>query len=191
MEKVKVKNISDLIESIAPLQLQEHYDNSGLLVGSPETEVTGILLCLDSTEEVVDEAIRLGCNLIIFSGLKKINGKNYVERAVIKAIKNNICIYAAHTNLDNIIGGVNTKIAEKLGLINTRILKNKSDILKKLVTFSPVSKSEKLREALFKAGAGHIGNYDSCSFNLEGTISAIRLSEIKINYMKSVKLELN
>ncbi|MFN6039647.1 MAG: Nif3-like dinuclear metal center hexameric protein [Bacteroidota bacterium] len=183
MEKVKVKNISDLIESIAPLQLQEHYDNSGLLVGSPETEVTGILLCLDSTEEVVDEAIRLGCNLIIahhpiiFSGLKKINGKNYVERAVIKAIKNNICIYAAHTNLDNIIGGVNTKIAEKLGLINTRILKNKSDILKKLVTFCPVSKSEKLREALFKAGAGHIGNYDSCSFNLEG-IGTFRANDL-------------
>ena len=174
MEKVKVKNISELIERIAPSQLQEHYDNSGLLVGSPETEVTGIILCLDSTEDVIEEAITLGYNLIIahhpiiFNGIKKLNGKNYVERAVIKAIKNNICIYAAHTNLDNIIGGVNSKIAEKLGLINTRILKNKTEILKKLVTFCPISKAEKLREALFKTGAGHIGNYDSCSFNLNG-----------------------
>ena len=174
MEKIKVKEIVDVIESFAPPLLQESYDNSGLIIGSPETEVKGILLCLDSTEKVIDEAISLGFNLIIahhpiiFSGLKKLNGKNYVERAVIKAIQHHICIYAAHTNLDNIIGGVNSKIAEKIGLVHTKILCNKSDFLKKLVTYCPIDHAEKLRESLFRAGAGNISNYDSCSFNSEG-----------------------
>jgi len=170
-----IKDISNLIESIAPLSLQEGYDNAGLVVGDPSTTVKGILICLDSTEEVIDEAIKLNCNLviahhpIIFSGLKKLNGKNYVERTVIKAIKNNIAIYAAHTNLDNAWGGVNFKIAEKLGLVNCEILSSKQDLLRKLITFCPVDKADEVRSALFNAGAGHIGNYDECSFNSEGT----------------------
>lgn len=170
-----IKQISDFIESVAPLSLQEEYDNAGLVVGNPSVEVTGILICLDSTEEVIDEAIKLNCNLVIahhpivFSGIKKLNGKNYVERTVIKAIKNDIAIYAAHTNLDNILGGVNFKIAEKLGLVNCRILSPKNATIRRLITFCPVDKAEEVRSALFNAGAGHIGNYDECSYNSEGT----------------------
>lgn len=170
-----IKDICNLIESIAPLSLQEGYDNAGLIVGEPGTKISGILLCLDSTEAVVDEAIKLKCNLIIahhpiiFSGLKKLNGKNYVERTIIKAIKNNIAIYAAHTNLDNVTGGVNFKIAEKLGLINCRILSPKTSLLKKLIAFCPTDKADEVRTAIFNAGAGNIGNYDQCSFNSEGT----------------------
>ncbi|MEW6468247.1 MAG: Nif3-like dinuclear metal center hexameric protein [Bacteroidota bacterium] len=171
---MKVKEISAYIESIAPLSLQESYDNAGLLVGSPEQEASAALICLDSTEEVIDEAVKRGCNLviahhpIIFSGLKKINGKNYVERAVIKAIQNNVAIYAAHTNLDNVRQGVNARIAQRLGLRNCRILSPRIGLLRKLVTFCPVEKADTVRQALFAAGAGHIGNYDQCSFNTEG-----------------------
>ncbi len=169
-----IKDISNLIESIAPLSLQEGYDNAGLIVGDPSATVKGVLICLDSTEEVIDEAIKLNCNLVIahhpivFSGLKKLNGTNYVERTVIKAIKNDIAIYAAHTNLDNVWGGVNFKIAEKLGLVNCEILSSKQDLLRRLITFCPLEKAAEVRDALFKAGAGHIGKYDECSFNSEG-----------------------
>ena len=172
---IKVKDIIGHLESIAPLAYQEDYDNSGLITGNKEMILTGALICLDSTEEVLDEAIRLKCNLVIahhpivFSGLKKINGSNYVERVIIKAIRNDIAIYAAHTNLDNVMGGVNSKIAEKLGLKNTSILSPKAELLKKLVTFCPVNKAEEVRQALFAAGAGRIANYDECSFNAEGT----------------------
>ncbi len=169
-----IKDITNYLETIAPLSLQESYDNCGLIVGDPSAEVKGITICLDSTEEVILEAKKNGCNLviahhpIIFSGLKKLNGKNYVERTVISAIKNDVAIYAAHTNMDNIIGGVNRMIADKIGLQNLRILAPKAGILKKLVVFVPKDHSEKVRLALFEAGAGSIGNYDECSFNIEG-----------------------
>lgn len=137
-------------------------------------EVNGALLCLDSTEDVLEEAQKLGVNLVIahhpivFGGLKRFNGKNYVERTVIKAIKNDIAVYAIHTNLDNVIDGVNDKIAEKLGLKNTRILAPKRELLKKLVVFAPKKEAAVVREAMFTAGAGNIGNYSECSFNTEG-----------------------
>ncbi len=172
---IKLKEITDHIESIAPLAYQENYDNAGLICGDEDMQITGAIICLDSTEAVIDEAITMNCNLIIahhpivFSGLKKFNGKNYVERVVIKAIKNNIAIYAAHTNLDSVLGGVNSKIAEKLGLKNCKILSPQKNGLKKLITFCPEDKAENLRQALFEAGAGAIGNYSECSFNSLGT----------------------
>ncbi len=170
-----LKTIITEIEKFAPLAYQESYDNCGLLTGNKEQEITGAILCLDCTEAIVEEAIHKKCNLviahhpIIFGDLKKLNGSNYVERTVIKAIQHNIAIYACHTNLDNVKLGVNKKIADKLGLINQQILAPKKSLLKKLVTFVPGSHLEKVREALFQSGAGNIGNYDSCSFVLEGT----------------------
>ncbi|WP_257658603.1 Nif3-like dinuclear metal center hexameric protein [Parapedobacter lycopersici] len=166
--------LTSYLESLAPLAYQESYDNSGLLVGSPDREVHHALVSLDCTEAVVDEAIRLGCDLIIshhpivFRGLKRFNGSNYVERVIIKAIKHDIAIYAIHTNLDNVAGGVNGKIAERLGLRQTQILLPKGDLLNKLVVFVPVDHATAVREALFAAGAGDIGKYDACSFNVAG-----------------------
>ncbi|HLN73104.1 MAG: Nif3-like dinuclear metal center hexameric protein [Methylococcaceae bacterium] len=171
---MQIKEITQYIESIAPLAYQESYDNAGLIVGNANDEVSGILITLDITEEIIDEAIRKGLNLVIshhpivFSGLKKLNGRNYVERSVIKAIRNNIAIYSAHTNLDGVFGGVNSKICEKLKLQNCRMLVPMQGFLKKLVTFVPTEDAESVRTALFEAGAGHIGNYDSCSYNLTG-----------------------
>lgn len=171
----QIKEITNVIEAFAPLRLQEDYDNAGFITGNALSECTGALLSLDCTEDVVKEAIEKKCNLIIahhpivFKGLKKITGSNYVERTIILAIKNDIAIYACHTNIDNVLGGVNAKIAEKLGLRNIRILSPKTDILKKLVVFVPSSHANNVRQALFDNGAGHIGNYDSCSFNLNGT----------------------
>ncbi|MBC7863243.1 MAG: Nif3-like dinuclear metal center hexameric protein [Bacteroidia bacterium] len=170
-----LSEILNEIEQLAPASLQESYDNAGLLTGNRSMKITGALICLDSIEAVIDEAIENKFNLviahhpIIFSGLKKINGNNYVERVIIKAIKNDIAIYAAHTNLDNVINGVNAKISEKIGLKNLQILSPKDGLLKKLVTFCPNEQAAKVREALGRAGAGSIGNYDNCSFNLEGT----------------------
>ena len=172
---MKIAVVIGHLESVAPPSLQENYDNAGLLTGNANWECTGILCVLDSTEDVIEEAIQKKCNLvvahhpIIFGGLKKINGKNYVERTVIKAIKNDIAIYAIHTNLDNVIDGVNGRMADKLGLINRAILAPKAGILKKLITFVPVEFNEKLKQAIFQAGGGHIGNYSECSFGVEGT----------------------
>ncbi len=171
---MKIKEIISYLETIAPLSYQESYDNSGLIVGSPNDEVHKILISLDCTESVVDEAIDKGCNLIIshhpivFKGLKRFNGSNYVERTVIKAIKNNIALYAIHTNLDNIVGGVSSKIADKLSLTNQAILSPKSGQLKKLVVYVPRTHVEEVRRALFESGAGAIGNYDECSYNSAG-----------------------
>ena len=175
-----IKEITSLLESIAPPALQESYDNAGLITGQPSWECTGIICTLDATEEVIIEAIEKKCNLvvahhpIIFSGLKKINGKNYVEKAIITAIKNDIAIYAIHTNLDNIINGVNKKMADALGLTIRQILSPKENQLIKLYTFVPVEYAEKVRSAIFEAGGGHIGNYSECSFNApgEGTYKA-------------------
>ena len=171
---MKIKDISNVLEEFAPLAFQESYDNSGLLVGNQEWEASAALLCLDVTEEVLEEAISKSCNLIIahhpliFGGIKKLNGANYVERIVIKAIQNNIAIYACHTNIDHVKGGVNQKICEKLGLKNLRILSPKNDLYRKLVTFVPSNHLKAVKSALFAAGAGHIGEYSNCSFSSEG-----------------------
>lgn len=171
---VKIKDIANALEMFAPLPLQEGFDNSGLQIGLTEAEVTGVLLCLDVTEEVIDEAVASGCNLIvshhplIFSSLKRIIGANYVERCILKAMTNGIAIYASHTNMDSVPGGVNYRIAEKLGLQNVRILAPKGDALLKLSVYVPVAQADMVREALFAAGCGNIGNYCSCSYNVEG-----------------------
>lgn len=173
-QKTTISEIIQLIESIAPLSLQESYDNAGLQTGNAAKTVESVLITLDVTEAVIDEAIAKGASLIIahhpviFGGIKKLTGKNPVERIIIKAIQNKIAIYAAHTNIDSIVGGVNTKIANLIGLENQRILQPAIDKLKKLVTFIPVSHLEAVRQAIFEAGAGTIGNYDQCSFNAEG-----------------------
>ncbi|MEC3881559.1 Nif3-like dinuclear metal center hexameric protein [Parapedobacter sp. 10938] len=171
---MKLRELTDHLESLAPLAYQEAYDNAGLLVGSADKEVSQALLSLDCTEAVVDEAITLGCDVIIshhpivFKGLKRFNGNTYVERVIMKAIKHDIALYAIHTNLDNVMGGVNSKIAERLGLHDTRILSPKGDLLRKLVVFVPTGHVERVRSALFAAGAGSIGRYDACSFNTPG-----------------------
>ncbi len=169
-----IKDITNYIEKIAPLSYAEDFDNVGLLVGNYATEITNVLVTLDTLEETVHEAIKNNCNLIvsfhpiIFSGLKKLNGNSYVERVVLKAIKNNIAIYATHTALDNSKNGVSAKMCEILGLQNTKILIPKKGIIKKLTTFVPLEKATALRNALFTAGAGNIGNYDQCSFSIDG-----------------------
>jgi len=170
-----IKDIANSIENLAPLNYAEGFDNVGLLVGSYATKVTGILVTLDTLEAVVDEAIEKKCNLIvsfhpiIFSGLKKLNGNTYVERVVIKAIKNDIAIYAMHTALDNSFEGVSAKVCEVLGLKNKKILIPQKNNIKKLLTYVPVESADRVRKALFAQGAGSIGNYDNCSFNIEGT----------------------
>lgn len=172
---MKVKEVINLLEELSPLAYTEDFDNTGLLVGDADQEVSGILVTLDTLEEVMDEAIKKNCNLIIsfhpivFSGLKKITGKTYVERVVQKAIKHDIAIFASHTALDNSWNGVNAKICEKLELKNRKILIPQKASIKKLITFVPQNEAAKVRNALFKAGAGDIGNYSNCSFNIEGT----------------------
>jgi dinuclear metal center YbgI/SA1388 family protein len=171
---MQIAQIISFLESIAPPSLQEHYDNAGLITGSPGWDCRGILCSLDATEEVIEEAIGKNVNLvvahhpIVFGGLKKINGKNYVERAVIRAIKNDIAVYAIHTNLDNVLHGVNGKVAAMIGLKNVSILSAKENTLKKLFTFVPAEHAEKVRNAIFEAGGGQIGNYTECSFNAMG-----------------------
>ena len=172
---IRIKDIIAELESFAPLSLQEDYDNCGLLTGKSDAEITAVLISLDCTEEVVEEAIQNKCGMIIshhplvFGGLKHFTGSTYVERTLIKAIKNDIAIYAAHTNMDNVQEGVNRMIAEKLGLKSCRILAPKNNLLRKLVTYVPPTQHQQVLDALFLAGCGHIGNYDNCSFNTEGT----------------------
>ena len=169
-----IKDIIEALEKDAPLQYAEDFDNVGLLVGDKNTKATSALITLDTTEAVVDEAIAKNCNLIIsfhpiiFKGLKSLTGKNYVERAVLKAIKNDIAIYAIHTALDNYKKGVNAMLCDQLNLINQRILIPQKQTIKKLTTFVPKAEAEQLRNALFDAGAGSIGNYSNCSFNVDG-----------------------
>ena len=171
---MKIKQLLTILEEMAPLAYAEDFDNVGLLIGNQENEATGILVCHDALESVIDEAIAKKCNLvvcfhpIIFSGLKKITGKNYVEKSVIKAIKNDIAIYAVHTALDNHKNGVNKIFSDALGLINTKILVPKQNFIQKLVTYTVPENAAKVRTALFSAGAGTIGNYDNSSFNSEG-----------------------
>ncbi|WP_395053148.1 Nif3-like dinuclear metal center hexameric protein [Flavobacterium sp.] len=171
---MKIKDLYPILEELAPLAYAEDFDNVGLLVGNKENEITGILVCHDALESVVDEAITTNCNLIIcfhpilFSGLKKITGKNYVECAVIKAIKNDIAIYAVHTALDNHKNGVNKIFCDALGLKNCKILIPKTNFIQKLITYTTPENADKLRNSLFQSGAGTIGNYENCSFNSNG-----------------------
>lgn len=170
-----IAQIIEVLEKYAPTAYQETYDNCGLLVGYKNKITTGVLCTLDVTEAVIDEAIANNCDLIvahhpiIFSGLKKLNGNSYVERVVIKAIQNNIAIYAIHTNLDNIHNGVSQTMASKLGLTNTQVLLPKNNLLAKLMVFVPNSHVSQVQQAIFNAGAGSIGNYSECSFNTLGT----------------------
>lgn len=169
-----IQDVINHLEELAPLAYAEGFDNVGLLVGNKTTNLTGVLVTLDTLEAVVDEAISKKCNLIvsfhpiIFNGLKKLTGKNYVERVVVKAIKHDIAIYSMHTALDNASQGVNNMICNQLNLINKRILIPQSETIKKLTTYVPKNEAENLRSALFQSGAGSIGNYNDCSFNVNG-----------------------
>ncbi len=169
-----VQDVINHLEELAPLAYAEDFDNVGLLVGNKNEKLTGVLVTLDTLETVVDEAIKENCNLIvsfhpiIFKGLKKLTGKNYVERVVMKAIKHDIAIYSMHTALDNALQGVNDMIINQLELINKHILIPQSETIKKLTTYVPKNEAEQLRTALFNSGAGSIGDYTNCSFNIEG-----------------------
>ena len=172
---MQISDIVGHLELLAPPAYQESYDNAGLLTGNGTWECTGVLTTLDVTEEVVREAVVRQCNLIVahhpivFGGLKKITGKNYVERTVIAAIKKDIAIYAIHTNLDNMVEeGVNGRIADKLGLGKRQVLLARESTLQKLYCFVPVDHLEAVRSAIFAAGAGHIGGYSECSYSVEG-----------------------
>ncbi|WP_333875626.1 Nif3-like dinuclear metal center hexameric protein [Flavobacterium sp.] len=171
---MKIQEILSILEEMAPLAYAEDFDNVGLLVGDANTEATGVLVCHDALESVIEEAIAKKCNVVVcfhpilFSGLKKITGKNYVERAILKAIKNDIAIYAVHTALDNHKHGVNKIFCDALGLTHTKILVPKKNFIQKLVTYTIPENVEQLRNALFDAGAGKIGNYEDCSFNSKG-----------------------
>lgn len=171
---MQIAEVIQELERRAPVYLQEKYDNAGLITGDKNWACIGIMCTLDATEEVIAEAIENGCNLVVahhpilFYGLKKITGKDYVERAIILAIKNDIALYAIHTNLDNMLDGVNGKIAELLGLKNIQVLSPKPGLLQKLYTYVPVSYKEKLLNALFAAGGGVISDYSECSFSTEG-----------------------
>ncbi|MBD1396257.1 Nif3-like dinuclear metal center hexameric protein [Pontibacter sp. JH31] len=173
-EKNTIAEIIKVLEDYAPIPYQESYDNSGLQTGDASAEVSGVLLTLDCTEAVIDEAIAKGCNLVvahhpvIFKGLKSLTGRSYVERTIIKAIRHNIAIYASHTNLDSVHNGVNARIAEKLQLTNVKMLSSKPHTLMQLVFFVPVQNTEEVLSAIHKAGAGQIGEYSDCSFQVQG-----------------------
>ncbi|RIY08653.1 Nif3-like dinuclear metal center hexameric protein [Hymenobacter rubripertinctus] len=166
-----------VLEAAAPLAYQESYDNAGLQCGNPQQEIRGVLIALDCTPAVVDEAIRRGCNVVvahhplIFKPLKRLTGANEVEQTLLKAIKHDVALYAAHTNLDNVAHGVNRKLADKLGLVNARILAPKPGLLAKLITYVPPAHTEVVLAALYAAGAGQVGQYSGCSFRSEGTFT--------------------
>jgi dinuclear metal center YbgI/SA1388 family protein len=170
-----LKDICQFLETAYPLQLQEEYDNAGLIYGHPNHEIRGALVSLDVTEEVVEEAISAQCNLIIahhpivFKGLKKLNSKNYVERVVERCIQHGIALYAIHTNLDNHDLGVNAKMAAKIGLENCRILRPMTGLLHKLEVYVPQSHFKIVDQAILQAGAGQIGAYKDCHFRTAGT----------------------
>lgn len=170
-----VFELTQYLDAWASFALQESYDNAGLLVGDPAQPITGILVALDCTEAVVEEAIQKGCNVvvahhpIVFKGLKRLTGRTYIERTVLKAIKNDVAIVATHTNLDHVQTGVNAKLAALLGLKNTQILSPKTQLLLKLTFFVPVADTQRVLDALYAAGAGQVGQYDRCSFRTAGT----------------------
>ena len=200
---MQVRDIINFINDLVPFSYQEGYDNSGLQIGEIEAEVSGILITLDVTEEVVEEALKTGCNLIlshhplIFSGLKSITGKNSVERIILRAVKEKINILSVHTNIDNSDIGVNNMICKKLNLTGTHILSPVEHKLIKLVVFVPEAHAEHVKTQMFNAGAGSIGNYDSCSFNIEG-IGTFKGNEVsnpfsgekeKLQYEKEIRVE--
>lgn len=172
---MKIQDVIQAAKEKWPLQQAEDFDNVGLLCGNLDREVTGILICHDSLESVVEEAIQKNCNLIIafhpiiFSTLKSLTGRNYVGRAVIKALENKIAIYALHTALDNDWKGVNHRICNELGLNNLRVLMPKAGALSYLQVYVPKENAESLESAIFSAGAGQIGNYDLCNYKIMGT----------------------
>jgi dinuclear metal center YbgI/SA1388 family protein len=172
---MKINEIVQSLEELAPLSLQEDYDNAGLIIGYPDWETESCLICVDVNEAIIEEAARLNCRLVIshhpviFRGLARLTGQTMTERVVTKAIREEIAIISMHTNLDNVMEGVNRILAEKLGLTDLSILRKTGGLLKKLVTFCPTDYAGKVREAILEAGAGHIGDYDQCSFNAEGT----------------------
>ncbi len=172
---MKLKDLCSYLDSAVPLSFQEGYDNSGLQVGSPESEISSVLLTLDVTEEVIREAIALNCNMLvshhplIFHPVRSLTGKSFTERIILSAVKNDIAIYSAHTNLDISGAGVSRKMADRLGLEEVSILSPSENILIKLVTYIPVDHLDSVRTAVFEAGAGVIGNYDRCGFTTEGT----------------------
>jgi dinuclear metal center YbgI/SA1388 family protein len=172
---MKISEFVSFLNQLAPYSYQESYDNSGLLVGDPNAEISGVLVSLDCIESVIDEAISLGCNTIVshhpivFKGLKRITGSNYIERTVQKAIKNDINLISIHTNLDNVAHGVNKIICDKLNLKNTKILSPKESGFAKLSIYVPITHADVLRQAISEAGAGKIGDYEACSFSFSGT----------------------
>ena len=169
-----VQDIISYLESFVPLSLQESYDNCGLQAGDPQREIKTVLLTLDVTEDVIDEAVSIGAGLVIahhpliFSPLKNLTGRDAVQRTLISAVRNNIAVYAVHTNLDVILNGVSRAMCDRIGLVNQKILQPAEENLRKLVFFVPTDHAEKVRRAIFEAGAGHIGEYDMCSFNVQG-----------------------
>jgi dinuclear metal center YbgI/SA1388 family protein len=171
---MKIRELTQFLEQYAPLAFQEEYDNSGLIIGDPEAAISKVLITLDVTEKVLDEAVEKKCSLVvahhplIFRGLKRLTGQDLTQRLTIKAIRNNIAVYAMHTNLDNAPAGLNKFVCDILGLVKCSILSPAKGMLEKLVTFCPVDHAERVRQALFDAGAGHIGKYDCCSYNLSG-----------------------
>lgn len=171
---MKVKDITSLIEAHAPIIIQEAFDNAGLVTGDPDQEISSVLVCLDLTEEVLDEALDLKAGLIvshhplIFGGLKNLLPTHAVNRILIKAIQKGISIYSAHTNLDKVVPGVSSVLADRIGLVNQQVLVPDSGQLFKLTSFVPFTAIDALTQALFDAGAGRLGNYDSCSFQIEG-----------------------
>lgn len=200
---VKLKDIISHIEQYAPPVFQESYDNSGLITGDIEKTIKTGLIGFDVTEDLIEEAIKLKAGVIIthhpllLEGFKKLTGKSYRERILISAIKNDIAIYSAHTNLDSVKAGISSKLADKLKLENCNILAPKENMLKKLVVFAPASHAEVLRSGLFETGAGHIGNYDSCSFNLIGkgsfrggeNTSPFSGKKGKLNFEEEIRIE--
>jgi dinuclear metal center YbgI/SA1388 family protein len=192
-----IREIKQVLEQFAPLELQEEYDNTGLLIGNPDTEISKVLITLDITDEVLDEALQNNCNLVIshhpliFKGLKRLVEANPVQRLTVKAIQNHIAVYAMHTNLDNSVNGLNAWFCDLLGIKNHRILSPGKGLLSKLVTFCPVDHSDRVRQALFEAGAGHIGNYDCCSYNLtgQGTFKASEKANPFVGKKNSIHFE--
>lgn len=172
---MKLKELTSFLDSAVPLSFQEGYDNSGLQVGLPDREISSALICLDVTDEVLNEAGYTGCDVIIshhpliFTGIKQLTGRNATERLLLKAVKQDVAVYSAHTNLDVVENGVSSRMADKLGLVNRMVLAPLKNRLLKLVTFVPEAYIDKVREALFNAGAGVIGGYDRCSFVSPGT----------------------
>ncbi len=174
---MKISEVISKLEQWAPRALQEGYDNAGLLSGDADEECRGALCCLDITQKVLEEALEQNCNLIIahhplvFQSIKSLAGNTLVNRLLVFAIKNNVAVYAFHTNLDNVLSGVNAAFANKMGIspIGRQILYKKSRQVAKLYTYVPKTHHLQVQKALYATGAGQIGLYENCSFSALGT----------------------